>query len=100
MEFQITPDTGHLFADAIAAFMRGHADAVWLNAQSKEWDELYEAFRDADQASVAVSFEAGQLAYMVWGTRWAWRDEQTRLTVKAEIRPQWQEQMWPSAAKR
>jgi hypothetical protein len=100
MEFQITPDTGHLFADAIAAFIRGHADTVWLNEQSKEWHELYETFRDADTASVTVSCQAGQLIYMVWGTRWAWRDEQTRLQVKAELRPQWQEHMWPSAINR
>ncbi|WP_435270948.1 hypothetical protein [Streptomyces sp. 1222.5] len=93
MEFQFGPGVAHLFADATAAFMRGKADTVWLNEQSEEWNELWLTFRDADTASVTVSYEAGRLMFWVWGARWAWRDEATRRVVAAELRPQWQEQM-------
>jgi hypothetical protein len=89
MEFQISPDVPHLFADAVAAFIRGYSDSVWLHEQTDEWTELWTAFRDAETASVKVSFEAGRLMTWVWGARWAWRDEATRQRAKEELRPQW-----------
>jgi hypothetical protein len=93
MEFQLGYDVAHLFADAVAAFMRGKADTVWLNEQRDDWNELYATFRDADTASVQVSREAGRLMFWVWGASWAWRDEYTRNWIKAELRPQWQTQV-------
>jgi hypothetical protein len=93
MEFQLGYDTAHLFADAVAAFMRGRADTVWLNEQGDEWHELWTTFRDANTASVRVSREAGRLMFWVWGAGWAWRDEYTRNWIKAELRPQWQAQV-------
>ncbi|MGV9693416.1 hypothetical protein ACWDUX_30410 [Streptomyces sp. NPDC003444] len=93
MEFQIPPHISHLFADALAAFMRGHADRVWLNEQSHMWNELWVSFRDADGATVAVSFEAAATMFRVWGSpRW-WRDQQTFEDVTAHLRPQWRAQM-------
>jgi hypothetical protein len=93
MEFQLGYDVAHLFADAVAAFMRGKADTVWLNEQRDDWNELYDTFRYADTASVQVSREAGRLMFWVWSASWAWRDEHTRNWIKSELRPQWQAQV-------
>ncbi|MFF3416800.1 hypothetical protein ACFYW9_19185 [Streptomyces sp. NPDC002698] len=90
MEFQITPDVAHLFADATAAYTRSKADTVWLNERSDEWHELWVTFRDADNATVTVSREAGDLMLWVWGDRRVWRDEPARQMVMAHLRPQWQ----------
>ncbi|MEU6765922.1 hypothetical protein ABZ916_25830 [Streptomyces sp. NPDC046853] len=100
MEFQLQPDIAHLFAGAAAAFMRTHADSVWLNKKGDLWNELWTSFRDADTASVTVSFEAGRLMMNVWGTKHVWRDEQTRESVKAQLRPQWIQQMRAGLAPR
>ncbi|MYX26077.1 hypothetical protein GTY75_05235 [Streptomyces sp. SID8381] len=93
MEFQISTDYAHLFADAVAAFCRGRADTVWLAERRDAFNELWLTFRDADASTVAVSREAGVLMYHIWGSPWAWRDEATQQQVRAEIRPQWHRQM-------
>lgn len=93
MEFQISPALAHLFADALAAFMRGNADTVWLNEQLEVWDELSFAFSNADNATVRVSFEAGAQMWQVWGNAMCWRDIPTWMDVKSILRPQWKEQM-------
>src|SRR5262245_52436784 len=93
MEFQISPEVAGLFAGAVAAFMRSKADTVWLNEQADQWNELYEKFRDADSASVTVSYEAGRLMLWVWGASSVWRDQLARQYVKSHLRPQWQEHM-------
>jgi hypothetical protein len=93
MEFQLGWGVAHLFADAVAAFMRGKADTVWLNEKRDEWNELYAAFNDADTASVTVSREAGRLMLWVFGASWAWRDEPTQKWIEAELHPQWRAQI-------
>jgi hypothetical protein len=93
MDFQTTPDVSHLFADATAAYIRAKADTVWLNERGDQWHELWASFRDADNATVTVSHEAGELMLWVWGDRSVWRDEPARQMVMAHLRPQWKAQM-------
>ncbi|MFE5542750.1 hypothetical protein ACFQ71_02910 [Streptomyces sp. NPDC056534] len=93
MEFQISPDIAHLFADAVAAYMRGNAHTVRLNEKSELWNELWTTFRDADSATVTVPYEAGVLMFWVWTSpRW-WRDRRAWEDVKAHLAPQWKGQM-------
>ncbi|MFC9591543.1 hypothetical protein ACFTUC_17355 [Streptomyces sp. NPDC056944] len=100
MEFQISPDVAHLFAGAVAAYIRDHADSVWLNDKSELWNELWTTFRDADTATVTVSHEVGVLMFWVWTSpRW-WRDRQTWEYVKSHLRPQWMRQMPPKVSAR
>lgn len=100
MEFKVSPDVAHLFADAISAFIRGYSDSVWLHEQTDQWTELWTTFRDADTASVTVSCEAGRLMFWVWGVPWAWRDEPTRQRAKEQLRPQWIKYMREAAPTR
>lgn len=93
MQFQITPDCAHLFADAVAAYIRSRADVAQEIHEHEEWHTLWITFRDADNATLDVPYDCARRMHMVWGTPAVWRDEPTRQMVKAQLRPQWRAQM-------
>ena len=92
MEFQVSPDITHLFADAVAAHIRSRADYLSVE-QGEAWSQLWLIFRDANNATLAVPRESARGMYEVWSNAGAWRDESTRRYVKSHLRPQWRAQM-------
>lgn len=93
MKFQVTTDVSHLFADALAAYIRSRADVAQSHGESASWHLLWTTFRDADSTTVEVPDETASWMYRVWGVRAVWRDEATRQRVKDVLRPQWKAQM-------
>lgn len=93
MEFQLAHGVAHLFADAVAAYIRSRAHVYQTDAEQQAWHTLWLTFRDADTTSVTVGLAAARLMFWVWGKPDVWRDEQTRQAIRAQLRPQWREQL-------